>query len=467
MIQQDILAKLTFNITSLGCAKNWVDTEVMIGLLEKAGARLVSSPRKAQIIIVNTCGFVAAAQEESIERILELAQLRDKGQAKALIVAGCLAQRFPEELFNELPEADALVGTGEFYRLPEIIARVLAGERIKAVDRPFFLYDETWPRRIATPSHYAYIKVAEGCDNRCSYCVIPQIRGVFRSRTIPSVIAEAKKLEKRAKEIILVAQDTTRYGEDIYGQLSLAELLHRLAEETSIPWIRWMYGYPSRITPELISVMAENSRICPYIDLPLQHIHPEILKRMNRPASEEKIHRLLKELRSNIPDAVLRTTFIVGFPGETERHFSYLLEFIKEAGFDRAGAFIYSPEAGTKAAEMEEPVPEEIKAERYHRLMQVQQEISLRVNQRWKGKMKTVLVEGFCKPENTPLPKGVWEGFGNPQKVGWGRSQHEAPEIDGNIYFYALSLSRLKIGEFVPVEIVAADYYDLAGVAKI
>lgn len=468
MARKETLTGLTFNMVSLGCAKNWVDAEVMIGLLEAAGARLTPSPSRAQVLIINTCGFIAAAQEESVDRILELAQWCEKSKAKALIVTGCLAQRFAQELFHELPEVDAIVGTGEFYRLPEIVTRVLAGERLIAVDHPLFLYDETWPRRVVTPSHYAYIKIAEGCSNCCSYCVIPQIRGSFRSRTLPSIIAEAQKLEKLGlKEIILVAQDTTRYGEDIYGGPVLAKLLQDLIAATEIPWIRWMYGYPNRITSELITVMATHSRICPYVDLPLQHIHPEILKRMHRPVLEDKIYQLIEELRRNIPNAVLRTTFIVGFPGETEKHFSFLLEFLKKVKFDRVGAFVYSPEAGTPAAEMDHQVPEEIKHERYHRLMQTQQEISLQANRRWEGEIKTVLVEGFCKPENTSLPPAVWKPFGNLQKVARGRSQHEAPEVDGQIYFYVPPTSRLKIGEFVPVEIIAADYYDLVGVAKI
>lgn len=442
------LNRVTVYLESLGCSKNLVDSEVMVGLLEEAGCIMTSNPAQAQIIIVNTCGFIADAQQESINTILHLAGYREKGPARLLVVAGCLPQRFAPELGKEILEIDVMVGTGEFHRIVDLIKESLDSKKVTRTAPPVFLYDHTWPRRLITPAHYAYIKVAEGCDNRCSYCTIPDIRGRFRSREADSILAEAERLAADGvKEIILIAQDTSRYGEDISGRPQLAMLLRRLCAIPEIHWVRWLYGYPTRITDELVQVMAEEPKICPYIDLPLQHAAAGILKRMHRPADPRATRRLLKKLKERIPRLALRTSFIVGFPGETEDDFKTLLDFVEEVEFDWLGAFTYSRETGTVAAKLEGEVAEAVKEERFHRLMQKQQLISLRCNQRWVGRTTTVLVEGFR------------------DGLAFGRSQREAPEIDGLVYFRPLPRQQPSIGDMVKVKIESADYYDRLGVA--
>lgn len=452
------LAGLKVGLVSLGCAKNLVDSEVMLGLLEKAGCLITAKAAEAEVLIVNTCGFIESAQREAVNTILELGQYKLNGSCRALIVTGCLVQRFAADLARELPEADALLGAGEFNQIVTVIQRVLGGEKVQAVGQPLFLYSEAWPRKLVTPSHYAYIKVAEGCDNCCTYCTIPEIRGRYRSRTISSVRREAETLvQQGVKELILIAQDTTRFGEDREGTPQLARLLRELAEIPDLHWLRWMYGYPTRITPELIRVMAKTPKICTYVDLPLQHIDQDVLARMNRPADPQQTRRVIAELREAMPDLALRTSFIVGFPGETEAAFSRLLEFMEEICFDRVGAFTYSPEAGTRAAKWPDSVPEEIKTERYERLMACQQRISQQKNQAWLGRTVTVLMEGITEdPRRTQTTGTRW--------LGYGRTTREAPEVDGLVYFRNPSNHPLTVGNFVPVIITQADHYDLIGV---
>ena len=452
------LAGLKVGLVSLGCSKNLVDSEVMLGLLEKAGCLITAQAAEAEVLIVNTCGFIESAQREAVNTILELGQYKLNGSCRALIVTGCLVQRFAADLAIELPEADALLGTSEFNQIVTVIHRVLEGEKVQEVGQPLFLYSEAWPRKLVTPPHYAYIKVAEGCNNCCTYCAIPEIRGRYRSRSISSIRREAETLvQQGVKELILIAQDTTRFGEDQAGAPKLAELLRELGEIPDLHWLRWMYGYPTRITPELIRVMAESPKICAYVDLPLQHIDQDVLTRMNRPADPQQTRRVIAELRAAIPDLALRTSFIVGFPGETEAAFSRLLDFMEEVRFDRVGAFTYSPEAGTRAASLPESVPEEIKIERYERLMACQQQISQQKNQAWLGRTVTVLMEGITEDPRWDQPHGTG-------KLGCGRSTREAPEVDGLVYFRNPSKYPLKIGDFVPIKIMQADHYDLIGV---
>ena len=443
------LEGIKVGLVSLGCPKNLVDSEVMLGLLAQAGVCFTTDKAEAEVLLVNTCGFIGPAQQEAINTILELAQYKEKGKCRALIVTGCLVQRFVRELRDEIPEVDALVGTGEFDRIVTIVKSALHGMKVQQVGEPLFLYNETYPRKLSTPPHYAYLKIAEGCNNRCSFCTIPEIRGSFRSRTMDSVLQEAETLvQNGVKEIILIAQDTTRYGEDNYGTLKLAELLKELTLLTKSTWIRWMYGYPNRITEELIRVMAENPQICPYVDLPLQHIDPFILKRMHRPADPEQIKQIIQALRASIPRLALRTSFIVGFPGETEVTFQGLLDFLEEMRFDRVGAFTYSPEVGTAAAQLDEAIPEEVKAERYHRLMELQQKISWKNNQEWIGRTVEVIVEGKAR------------------SLYYGRSQREAPEVDGLVYIENPLNLKLTVGKIIKVRIKQADYYDLIGEIK-
>jgi len=455
------LVGIRVGLVSLGCPKNLVDSEIMLGLLEEAGCLLTANEAEAEILIVNTCGFIGEAQQEAVNTILELSQYKLSGPCRGLIVTGCLVQRFAKELAGELPEVDALLGTGEFTQIVPVIQRVLKGEKVQEVGTPLFLYSEVWPRKLSTPSHYAYIKVAEGCDNCCSYCTIPEIRGGFRSRSIASIHSEVDALvhNNGVKEIILIAQDTTRYGEDLYGTPKLAELLRHLAAIPDIYWIRWMYGYPTRISPELIEIMADNPKICSYVDLPLQHIDIEVLTRMNRPDDPEHIRRVISQLRTKLPDLSLRTSFIVGFPGETEEAFLRLLDFMEEIRFDRVGAFIYSSEEGTVAAGLPGMVPEEIKSERYQRLMECQQRISLENNQVWVGRSVKILVEGIKECQ-------IFARELSSELLGYGRTCREAPEIDGLVYFRDPLKLDVSVGDFVEVTIVQADHYDLIGVVK-
>ena len=439
----------TVALVSLGCAKNLVDSEVMAGLLTRAGYRMIPSPEDADVIIVNTCAFIDEAQEEAVDTILELAGEKRSGRCRALIVTGCLAQRFASDLLAEMPEIDAVVGTGDFPGIADVVRRVLAGKRTKLVGAPCYLYDEKSPRILSTPSYVAYIKIAEGCSNRCSYCVIPDLRGPFRSRRVESVVAEAERLARGgAKELILVAQDTTRYGEDIYGRPSLARLLQEVCRVDGPRWLRTLYMYPTRVTDELIAVMASEPRICKYVDLPLQHADDDILRAMNRRGTSDDARDVIARFRAAIPDVTIRSTFIVGFPGETEEKFRTLVEFLKEVRLDRVGVFAYSPESGTPAARMRRGrVSAREKERRRREAMEVQRDICREKNEARVGRVYDVLIEG--RSEETEL-------------VAVGRSQAEAPEIDGLIY---IGNEHPPPGEFRRVRIADAGDYDLVGEA--
>lgn len=431
---------------SLGCPKNLVDTEVMLGLLKDSGYEITPRAEEADVLIINTCAFIDEAKEEAIENIFDMARFKEIGRCKGLIVTGCLSQRYSNELLHELPEVDAFVGSGEFHRIVEVVEKVLDGQRFSLRSEPDFIYDHTFSRVQTTPGHIAYIKIAEGCNNRCSYCIIPELRGRFRSRPIESILYEARALVKNGvKEIILVAQDTTRYGVDIYGEYSLARLLRQVANIDGSLWVRALYMYPTRFTDELIEVIASEPAICNYIDLPLQHIDDELLSKMRRQGRSKEIRSLIARLRTSIPDIVLRTSFIVGFPGETDEKFRSLLDFMKEVEFERVGVFKYSQEERTLAGEMPDQIDDEVKEERKNIAMEVQRLISRRHNHKRIGSVEEVLIDG--RSDESPL-------------VTVGRSKGEAPEIDGLIY---IGNQHPAPGEVKRVKIIDSGDYDLVG----
>ncbi|MHC1746268.1 MAG: 30S ribosomal protein S12 methylthiotransferase RimO [Negativicutes bacterium] len=430
---------------SLGCAKNLVDTEVMLGILTQHNLFITDDPHDADILIINTCTFIDAAKEESISTILQMAEYKKNGLCRSLIVAGCLGQRYQQELLDELPEVDAIVGTGAWHRIMEAVDATIQGHRLLLVGKAETIYDDSTPRITTTPEYSAYIKIAEGCDNCCSYCVIPSVRGSFRSRTIPSVFREASALAARGvQEINLIAQDTTSYGRDLYGKPRLTELLQELVKVDGIRWLRLLYCYPKYFSDELIHLIAEEAKICKYIDLPLQHADNEILKAMNRQDTREEIEILLAKLRKQIPGVVIRTSMIVGFPGETEEQFNNLYQFVEKQRFERMGVFIYSQEEDTPAAALSEQIPEEIKQERYHALMSLQCKISEELNLNLEGHLTDVLIEGFTSE--------------NPD-IAYGRSCREAPDVDGRIYIE--NAGGLQRGQIVHAKIVQGFTYDL------
>lgn len=436
---------LKIALESLGCSKNLMDAEIMTGILKEKGYKFVMEFEEADIIIVNTCGFIRDAKQESIDTIVELSQLKEEGKLKYLIVTGCLAQRYAEELLEEIPEIDAMVGTGNFMNISEIIDRLENEKSVTEVGNIEFTFDETLPRYVSTPEHMAYLKIGEGCSNHCTYCIIPKLRGKYRSRKIEDIVNEAKELSKKGvKELVVIAQDTTRYGEDLYGEAKLPELLEELASIDGIKWIRIMYSYPESITEKLIDVMASHENICSYFDMPIQHASNRVLKRMNRRTSKEDIRAKVEMIRNKIPNATIRTTVIVGFPGETEEDLEELIEFMKEIKFDRLGAFAYSREENTPADRMDGHMDEEIKEERRERVMLVQQEISEQINQKREGKVLEVLIE-----ENAE--EGIFVG----------RTEGDAEDIDSVVYVN--SDRELEIGSFVNVYITEAMEYDLIG----
>ncbi|MEW6697858.1 MAG: 30S ribosomal protein S12 methylthiotransferase RimO [Bacillota bacterium] len=438
----------TIGFVSLGCPKNLVDSEVMLGMLRDANYHITTDEAKADVLLVNTCGFIQSAKEESIRHIFELSQHKEKGKCRALIVTGCLAQRYHEELLEEIPEIDALVGPGHISDIVTVVNKVLGeSQRSSHINDPIYIYDEHAPRILSTPAHTAYVKIAEGCDNRCAYCAIPDIRGRFRSRSMKSIEAEVKKLvDNGVKEIILIAQDTTRYGLDLYGEYRLAALVRKLGPLPGLKWLRLLYCYPNRFTNELIKAIAETPNVCKYIDMPLQHAADDILRAMRRPVTRQQARELIENLRREVPDIVIRTSFIVGFPGETEEHFQELLDFMAEMKFDRAGVFTYSQEEGTTAAEMANQIHGRIKQERYHRAMTLQREISQAQNNKRIGQEMEVLVE---------------ETVNSGKEVYVGRSSFDAPEIDGTVEI--ISPRPLSVGEIVKVKINRALEYDLMG----
>lgn len=430
---------------SLGCAKNLVDTEVMLGALAAKNIQLTDEPGEADILIINTCSFIDSAKEESISTILQMAEYKQDGKCCAILVAGCLGQRYQQDLLDEIPEIDGIIGTGAWHRIGEAVDAVLSGQRVLFIDDVNTIYDEKMPRITTTPFYSAYIKIADGCSNCCSYCVIPRVRGAFRSRKIESVVAEARQLAARGiKEINLIAQDTTSYGRDLYGTPQLTELLKELVKIQGIMWIRLLYCYPKYFSDELIALIASEPKICNYVDLPLQHAEDGILKAMNRRDSRRDSEILLAKLRSSIPDVVIRTSFIVGFPGETEAQFEALRQFMIEQKFERVGVFTYSQEDSTPAAAMPEQISEDVKQERYHSLMALQCKISEELNQRMEGKILKVLIEGVDREKSN---------------VVLGRSYREAPDVDGQIYIE--NASECRVGDVIDAQVVQGFTYDL------
>lgn len=440
--------KTKIGFVSLGCPKNQIDTEVMLHELMTAGYEITGEDIEADIIIVNTCAFIESAKQEAIDNILDVAWLKKNRTLKGIIVTGCLAQRYPEEIKKELPEVDAIVGTGSIHDIVDAV-RAVENKQFYCSLRPNEELKLGGDRILTTGDTSAYIKIAEGCDNRCTYCAIPSIRGAFRSRPMEDIIAEAKGFEEMGiKEIILVAQDTTRYGLDLYGEYKLAELLHRLGKETNIPWIRILYCYPDKITPELIDEMRENEKVVKYIDLPIQHISDRILRLMNRHGDSAMIKDTVRRLREGVPGITIRTTAIVGFPSESEEEFEELCEYVKEAQFDRFGAFTYSAEEGTSAASLPDQIDEQVKQDRYDMIMRLQAEIHDRKN---------------AEKIRTTIPV-LCEGFDAVSEAHYGRSAADAPDIDGKIYFTAKR--RVNEGEMVNVRITEVIDYDLFGIAK-
>lgn len=427
------------SIVSLGCAKNRVDAEMMLYKLREAGFILKDDPADGDAVIINTCGFIESAKQESIEEILELAKLKEEGKIKALIVSGCLAERYKEDIKKEMPEVDAVIGLGANGDIVEAVKKALAKEDFMSFpDKELMPLDD---KRIgSTLPHYAYLKVADGCDNKCTYCAIPMIRGRFRSRTMESILAEAKELAERGvKELNVIAQDTTRYGEDIYGKLMLPELLKELCKIEGIEWIRVLYCYPDRITDELIDTIANEDKILKYIDLPLQHCNQRVLKAMNRRGSKESLKALINKIRERIPSVVLRTTLITGFPTETDEEFDELAEFAKEMKFERLGCFPYSTEEDTPAAELEQ-VDKDIRGYRADAIMRSQE----------------LVMEDYCQSRIGSTVKVLVEGFDRYAECFFGRSYADAPEVDPNVFF--TSEDKVTIGEFVNVEI--SDYLE-------
>ncbi len=436
---------MKIGFVSLGCSKNLVDTEVMLHRLVSAGYEITPEAEEAEIIVLNTCGFIESAKAESIENILDLASLKQCGSLKALICTGCLAERYREQIMEEMPEVDALLGVGSLEKIEEAVKAVCRKERYTA-----FLDKETAPlggdRVLTTPEYTAYLKIAEGCDNCCTYCAIPLIRGRLRSRPIEDVVAEAKDLERLGvKELNLIAQDTTRYGLDLYGEYRLAALVRAICAETDIPWIRLLYCYPDKITDELIDEFKNNSRLVKYMDIPIQHISDPVLRRMNRHGDGNTIRAAVRRLREAVPGITLRTTAMVGFPGETEEDFEELCAFIKEARFDRFGAFAFSAEEGTAAAELPDQIEDDVKAIRLDTLMEIQLDISADLQKSKVGNIIPVLCEDY------DVAAGIH----------YGRSAADAPDVDGKIYFSAPQ--RVSPGTFVRVKITEALDYDLIG----
>ncbi|WP_256761306.1 30S ribosomal protein S12 methylthiotransferase RimO [Cohnella sp. WQ 127256] len=433
------------SVVTLGCEKNLVDSEIMSGLIHQRGFTLVDKPENATVIIVNTCGFIDAAKEESVNTILNLAELKETASLKALIVSGCLTQRYKKELMDEMPEIDGIVGTGDFHRINDIVDEALRGTKPVYVGNPVFNYEENLPRLLSTPRHTAYVKIAEGCDNACTFCSIPIMRGKFRSRSIESILAEVKMLtEQGVKEISLIAQDSTNYGTDLYEGFKLPELLNRVSEVPGVEWVRLHYAYPGFFSDELIETMAANPKICNYVDMPLQHSEDSILKRMRRPGRQRDVRELVGKIRTHIPEVALRTSMIVGFPGETEEDFAKLCDFVREIKFDRLGVFTYSQEEDTPANRLPDQIPDEVKQFRQNTLMEIQREVAMGNGAKYVGRTIEVLVERYDGRSDVFI----------------GRSQYDAPEVDGEVY---ISKCPVQIGELCKVKITHAYEYDLSG----
>lgn len=437
-------------IETLGCSKNQVDSEMMLGLFQGAKYVTAAVPEQAEIIVVNTCGFIERAKEESIETILALSAQKDLGKCKALIVAGCLAERYAEELALELPEVDAFIGTTQFDQVVSVAQQLLQKQTqvilTGDIDKPI---DDSIDRVLLSPSYTAFLKIAEGCDNFCTYCIIPKLRGKYRSRNLEDIVSEAEKLvAKGVQELVIIAQDTTRYGLDLYGKSELPKLLNALNAIEGLKWIRLQYCYPDAITDELIHAIKHLDKVCKYVDIPIQHCNDVILKRMNRHTSKDQILNVVETLRREIPDIAIRTTLIVGFPGETDQQFDELEQFVEKMAFERLGAFAYSQEEGTAAAELTEQIDEAVKQERLNRLMQLQQGISLRNQERLVGKTVSVLIEEAVEGEPVYI----------------GRTQYDSPEVDGCVYIN--TASKILPGTMLQARITDAMEYEWVGVPE-
>ena len=431
---------------SLGCDKNLVDSEVMLGLLDKKGYQIVDSEEDADIIVVNTCCFIHDAKEESIQTILEMAEYKKEGKLKALIVTGCLAQRYQQEIIDEIPEVDAVLGTTSYDHIVEAVEEALAGNGHVVLEDVDALPDVKEKGLVTTGGHYAYMKIAEGCDKHCTYCIIPKLRGNYRSVPMEKLLAEAKDLaDQGVKELILVAQETTVYGKDLYGEKSLHKLLRELCKISGIQWIRILYCYPEEIYDELIQTIKEEKKVCHYLDLPIQHASDAVLKRMGRRTSKAQLVEIIEKLRKEIPDISLRTTLITGFPGETQEQHEELKDFVDEMEFDRLGVFTYSPEEDTPAATMTEQIPEEVKEDRQAELMELQQEIAFDLAEDMVGREVLVMIEGKVADENAYV----------------GRTYKDAPNVDGLIFIN--TDEELMSGDFARVRVTGALEYDLIG----
>jgi len=432
----------TVGMISLGCNKNRVDSETALGLLKDHGYAFTSHPEEADILMVNTCGFIESAKNESIDAILEMARYKEEGKCRLLVVTGCLAQRYEKDLMKEIPEIDLLMGVNQYAQLPAAIEQALGGVRSSLCQDDYGYFAHR--RVLTTPGYTAYVRIGEGCSNRCTFCAIPLIRGPYRSRPEAEILTEIRELaESGVREHILVAQDTTRYGTDLVGRSTLPALMRKAADIPGVDWLRVLYCYPDETSKELLDVLSELPNVCPYLDLPIQHINSDLLRRMHRRGTRDDILRAVREARKR--GLTLRTSLIVGFPGETEEQFRELMDFVEEAEFDRMGAFAYSPEEDTPAARMPDQIPEEVKQERYDRLMALQQKISLKRNQARIGSIESVLVTDLGENHEA-----------------LGRSSRETPESDGEIYINC-EHGAPEIGRFIPVRITGADSYDLRG----
>ena len=431
---------------SLGCDKNLVDTEVMLGLLASRGYEMTDDETEADIIVINTCCFIHDAKEESIQNILDMAEYKKEGKVKALIVTGCLAERYRQEILDEIPEVDEVLGTTAYDKILDAVDRALEGRHSVILSDLDALPLPDTKRLVTTGGHFAYMKIAEGCDKHCTYCIIPKIRGNFRSVPMERLVKEAEYLaEQGVKELILVAQETTLYGKDLYGEKSLHKLVRELCKVSGIQWIRILYCYPEEITDELIRVMKEEKKVCHYLDLPIQHASDAILKRMGRRTTKQELKDIIGKLRREIPDICLRTTLITGFPGETEEQHEELAEFVDEMEFDRLGVFTYSPEEGTPAASMQDQIDEEVKEERQAELMELQQEIAFDNAEGMVGREVLVMIEGKVAEENAYV----------------GRTYRDAPNVDGLIFIN--TDEELLSGDFARVKVTGALDYDLIG----
>ena len=437
---------------SLGCDKNLVDTEVMLGILAQRGHQMVDDENEADIIIINTCCFIHDAKEESIQNILEMAQFKERGRLKALIVTGCLAQRYKDEILKEIPEVDAVLGTTSYEEIGNVIDSVLSDNMVERGQSRITMKDVDYlpevrtKRLVTTGGHFAYLKIAEGCDKHCTYCIIPKVRGNYRSVPMENLLKEARELaEGGVKELILVAQETTVYGQDIYGEKMLPKLLRELCKISGIQWIRILYCYPEEITEELIQTMKEEPKICHYLDLPIQHASDAILKKMGRRTSKAQLIETIEKLRAAMPDIALRTTLITGFPGETEEDHEELMDFVDQMEFERLGVFTYSPEEDTPAAKMDGQIKEEVKEERQAELMELQQDIVFEQAEDMIGRELLVMIEGKVADENAYV----------------GRTYRDAPNVDGLIFVN--TDEELMSGDFAKVKVTGAMEYDLIG----